>query len=57
MLSIYRFYNNKFFFQGALQDVKLVTKPHGYLVQCPDQNTGKILLVFSLTVKAASHDA
>ncbi|XP_071078642.1 protein kinase C-binding protein NELL2-like isoform X3 [Haliotis cracherodii] len=26
-------------FRGALQDVKIVTQSHGYLLQCPDQNT------------------
>lgn len=27
--------------QGALQDVKIVTQSHGYLLQCPNQNTGE----------------
>lgn len=27
------------FFRGALQDVKIVTKSHGFLAQCPDQDT------------------
>ncbi|XP_029650275.1 protein kinase C-binding protein NELL1 isoform X1 [Octopus sinensis] len=26
-------------FRGALQDVKIVTKSHGYLIQCPHQDT------------------
>ncbi|XP_076466747.1 protein kinase C-binding protein NELL1-like isoform X2 [Babylonia areolata] len=26
-------------FRGALQDVKIVTQAHGYLLQCPHQNT------------------
>lgn len=27
--------------QGAIQELKIVTKAHGYLVQCPEQNTSK----------------
>lgn len=28
-------------FQGALQDVKIVSQSHGYLIQCPHQDTGE----------------
>lgn len=33
---------NQFLFllQGGLQDVQIVTQAHGYLLQCPTQETG-----------------
>lgn len=34
-------YKVSFIFQGAIQELKIVTKSHGYLVQCPEQNTSK----------------
>lgn len=42
--------------QGALQDVKIVTQSHGYLLQCPNQNTGEahnknIELLFTFDVR------
>ncbi|XP_053396211.1 protein kinase C-binding protein NELL1-like [Mercenaria mercenaria] len=41
LLSLYIGQRNQqsAYFRGAIQELKIVTKSHGYLVQCPEQNT------------------
>lgn len=39
LITLKLLYSNNYTFQGALQDVRLISGPHGYLNQCPHLDT------------------